>query len=188
MGIEAYYFHGESTSSVCIGAWPRFAVKEGDAHADEASTTRTDDLIVVMNKPLPPHTSKTLRTAEGQEVKPFVVARADVLDESLQQVLATYPHAVNGENIRRAVIDPATQKPVMRDEPSFLVVIPRKAVINSRFAGGASNANTPADSNRPGLRGLESFTLPDTGDTALGNPNGGSTPSLPQRGLRSVGD
>src|SRR5205085_9341649 len=44
-GIEAYYFHGPTTSSVCIGCWPREAVKAQDAAVGESLDPRQPILV-----------------------------------------------------------------------------------------------------------------------------------------------
>jgi len=124
-GVEAYYYHGPTASSVCIGAWPENAVRE-----------RNDFNVKAMDNPtaVPLVTAGSLPTlAEGQQYmtpdgKPMnvVAAKYEILDPKLLNLMKLYKtHSVNGET-QHWVIDPHTgRKRLTPEQPSFLVKIPR---------------------------------------------------------------
>jgi hypothetical protein len=120
-GIQAYYYHGPSVSCVCIGSWPRDAVKEQDqsvAKPDDPSKT-----LLVMNRPLPAgFQTDNLHTPEGGDVE-VVAPKAEIVDPTLIDMMKQYPeNAVNGQVMMRKV--PTDQGEKMVPDPSFLVVIP----------------------------------------------------------------
>ena len=93
-------------------------------------------------------TSNRIHDETGRPVRAFTV-RAEVSDESLQRTMLNYPaHAVNGMEINRTATDPVTHKIVMRPDPSFLVVIPRQEVINSRYRSMAQGDSTSGSQPR----------------------------------------
>jgi len=126
-GYDAYYFHGPTSSSVCIGAWPQSAVHE-----------RNDFNVKGQNDPLavPLVTAGSLPTlAEGQQYttpdgKPMnvVSAKYEILDPKLLATMKQFStHSVNGVE-RPVVFDPRTgQKRLAAPHPSFLVKIPHNA-------------------------------------------------------------
>ena len=121
--IPAYYYHGETTSSVCIGVWPRSAVRE-QAEETAVTTDPTQDLLV-LDQPLAGAEDYQIRNREGHRVK-AVAPRIEPTDPSLLAAIEQYPtHAVNGQTRTRQIDDPATGTPRVVEDPSFLVVIPR---------------------------------------------------------------
>jgi hypothetical protein len=121
-GIEAYFYHGRSISSVCIGTWPREAVKEqdsADARSDDASKH-----IMVLPRPLPEGTrTDNIYDPDGSKVK-VVVPRVQIADPTLTAMMQQYPNnVVNGE-VRYHTEHTATGDVQVAD-PSFLVIIPR---------------------------------------------------------------
>jgi len=123
-GIPAYYLHGETTSMVFVGAWPRSAVKEQDESTGQ-SADPTQPLLV-LNQPLPANGPTEFRDAEGNRVR-ALAPRLDPLDPSLIEAMQHYPNnVVNGEVNVNKVTDPATGAVKMVEDPSFLVVIPQK--------------------------------------------------------------
>jgi hypothetical protein len=180
-GIEAYYYHGQSVSSICIGAWPRSAVKEADTHSDTAMSSNQDQTIMVIDKPLPAGTSNRIVDEKGNPVRAYTV-RADISDEKLRQTLMQYPaHAVNGEETKRPAVDRATHKIVLEPDPSFLVTIPRHEEVNSRYRSMVQGEASPDSAGES--RGLiEQMQVPDT-STQPQNPGSNS-----EHRLKSIGD
>ncbi|MEA2710934.1 MAG: hypothetical protein QOF78_3535 [Phycisphaerales bacterium] len=125
-GIEAYYYHGETVSSVCIGAWPRSAVREQEEETARANDQTQD--ILVLPTPLPNNEKVDVRNAKGERVKTFA-PRFDPIDPSLIATMAKYPtHAVNGVVYVSKSVDPVTQEPKEREDSSYIMRIPtRKA-------------------------------------------------------------
>ena len=124
-GIEAYYYHGPTASSVCIGAWPREAVAEQDQAVGEAANDAEQD-ILVLPQPLDIRGGVEVRNREGKRVR-ALAPRIEPVDASLLAMIARYPtHAVNGNVMITRGKDPAgtiTEVP----DPSLLVKIPHDA-------------------------------------------------------------
>jgi hypothetical protein len=124
-GLEAYYYHGKSISSVLIGAWPREAVKSQDQASAKAGDPHKT--VMVLPQELPPGTrTDNIVTADGQPVE-VVVPRVEPVDPTMIQDMKDYPtNAVNGEVIWHKV-KTRDGGEISVPEPSFLVVIPHKA-------------------------------------------------------------
>jgi hypothetical protein len=163
-GVEAYYYHGQTISSVCIGAWPRQAIKEQEV--DSGQATNEDDTVMVSNVPLPArYKNARLKTADGKRLVSYA-QRVEIADPSLQATFNQYPdHAVNYEfQTRKVKVADGSQQDVAT--PSFLVVIPRSqpSALSGNGMQNAAPPNGPAtpwrasDSNVPAgagrLRGL----------------------------------
>jgi len=124
-GIEAYYYHGENVSTVCIGAWPRSAIAEQQAGAvDSQHNADEGTSIVVSTTPLPPGLAEQLENS-GKKVKVFQ-PKIDITDPSLINTWKTYPqYYVNGAPQNNRMNDPATGQSIVKPQPTFLVEIPR---------------------------------------------------------------
>jgi hypothetical protein len=137
-GIEAYYYHGPSVSSVLIGTWPRQAVKEQDQ--TEARTDDPSKTIMVLPKPLPPGmATDNIVMPDGSRVK-VMAPKLEIADPTLLAAMKQYPaNVVNGQEIMHHV--KTNQGEADLPDPSFLVVIPHDDQTN-----GDSNQNqdTPA--------------------------------------------
>jgi hypothetical protein len=142
-GYEAYYYHGPTASSVCIGAWPETAVRE-----------RNDFNVKTMDNPaaVPLVTAGSLpNLAEGQQYmtpdgKPMnvVAAKYEILDPKLLAMMKDFAtHSVNGVD-RPVVIDPHThQKKLAAPRASFLVKIPRTAPVVAPSMTALPDPNRP---------------------------------------------
>lgn len=132
-GIPAYFHHGDSISEVCIGLWPRQAVKEQEAAT--AGTTDPEQRLLVLPFPVPG--LPKLYDHNGKPVK-VMAPEADVVDPSLLQAMKQYPDmAVNGE-VRMSVLrDPVTGKTTQVPEPSYLVPVPHRqpSLLDGTIAG-----------------------------------------------------
>jgi hypothetical protein len=118
-GIEAYYYHGETTSSVCIGAWSRSAVREQEEAAAQTSENAQDQDILVLPTPLPNQEKIDVRNAKGQRVKTYA-PRFEALDPTLVAAMEKYPtHAVNGVTF----VTKVDGKEI--EDPSYVVEIPK---------------------------------------------------------------
>ena len=152
-GIQAYYYHGETTSSVCIGAWPRSAVREQEEAAAQTSENAQDQDILVLPTPLPNQEKIDVRNQKGQRVKTYA-PRFEALDPTLIAAMEKYPtHAVNGLTYVSKVTDPATKQIKEVPDPSYVVEIPKPkanlllaqpaaapALLAPPTAGGAQSA------------------------------------------------
>ena len=123
-GIPAYFYHGETTSSVCIGAWPRSAVKEQDEST--ANAPDPSQPLLVLSQPLPAGAPTEVMDKEGNRVR-ALAPRLEPLDPSLIDAMQKYPnHVVNGVINTSRVKDSATGEMKEVQDPSFLVLIPQK--------------------------------------------------------------
>ena len=124
-GVEAYYYHGPSISSVCVGAWPMDAIKRQETDAARTGEgERTDQPLLILPFALPEGGPDKV-TVDGQPVK-AVVSRAEVQDPTLLAAMRQFPaHSVNGMEIVKERIDPRNGQKAMAPDPSYLVQIPR---------------------------------------------------------------
>jgi hypothetical protein len=117
LGAEAYYYHGETISSVCIGAWPKNAIKEQDLRSGGTADQTAIPLIV--GGQLPPNVSPEMFDREGNRLV-IEAPKVEYLDPTLAKATRDYPrHAVNGDDHYRVAHD--GQKVF---DPSFLVLVP----------------------------------------------------------------
>lgn len=124
MGVEAYYYHGPSTSSVCIGVWPREAVREENVREVVKNEDPNRPMLVL---PQAVNNMDAIQDDKGNVVQ-AVAPKVEPIDPTLIAAMKQYPdHTVNGSQIIRKVRDPKTGQVVQGPEKSFLVVIPRKS-------------------------------------------------------------
>jgi len=125
-GIPAFFYHGPSISSVCVGTWPADAVKQQDIDGSHAAADQ-DDAVLVSPVPLPDrYKNAKMKTADGQRLVPYA-QRVEIADPSLTATFKEYPyHYVNYEAMKKKV---KTVDGTMQDRiaPSLLVTIPRDA-------------------------------------------------------------
>ena len=147
-GIPAFYYHGTTISSVCVGVWPRKAVKEQE-EGEFGAETHPDRALLVTNAPLPDR-FKYLKPGEstdrdGQKLD-VLAQRIEIDDQTLLAAMKHYPHhLVNGAATKRKV----QQKEVI--SPSFLVVIPREeaTIFNNPGGGGLFAGESKAGAATP---------------------------------------
>ncbi len=140
-GVEAYYYHGETASSVCIGSWPAESAVETTPDVQNADP---DKPLVVTNQPLADHIAKPLQ----QNGINTVSTQVDILDPTLTEAMHKWKeHATDGWT-----------KP---DEKSFLFRIPHKdpldilATPDMTAPGPAAPAHAPEQGSNDGqLRAL----------------------------------
>jgi hypothetical protein len=89
-GIEAYYYHGATASSVCIGSWPQEAAIEITV---EQQNINPDQPLVVTGTPMAPEIADNLQKRNIQTAAEHV----DIQDPTLTQALGKWKeHSVNG--------------------------------------------------------------------------------------------
>lgn len=158
-GLEAFYFHGETTSSVCIGAWPEGAVKRSQEVAN-ARLTGPDDPFIVTGVPLPDEAARNQRDSQGRPIR-VEQEKFEIVDASLTAAMRQFPeHAVNGEVVVNTTVDASGRK-VSRPASSFLVPIPRLAdsplsngTAEPEVARPAAQQPPPEEPGRGRLRGV----------------------------------
>jgi hypothetical protein len=126
-GIEAFYYHGPTMSHICVGVWPRSAVKEQQSQ-DEIF--RATDQPILIGPSLPQAITGNLRDRENRPVR-VVEERVEILDPTLQATLRKYPHSINGyEMVRRVggrtIPDPSLLVPIPFDPATMMAADPRQ--------------------------------------------------------------
>jgi hypothetical protein len=119
-GVEAYYFHGPTASSVCIGSWPVEAVKRQATgeHGAESRNPQQDIMV------LPPGldneaTARANALAKARNLE-LLQPKLEVVDASLQAAIKQYPtYAVNG------MVQTQNVNGVMQQDASKLIAIPK---------------------------------------------------------------
>lgn len=167
-GMEAYYYHGPTSSSVCIGVWPENAVRR------TIQTEAKDPNVVRMVVPGALNMPEHMTTPDGRPVE-VVQEKIEILDRSLLAMLQKFPRqAVNGQEYR-AVLD-QQQKKRLVPYPSTIVTIPKEEPAAPRTveAGVATPAPAQPDQGR----------VPD----AKATPPVKTTPAPKGGKLRSIDD
>ena len=124
---EAYYYHGPTASSVCIGAWPRSAVMEQGTGIDskgnlrdDAHSQNPDQPLLVYGDVAPPNLRSRIEEPGTGKAMAVLAPKLDIQDPDMKKKVADYPnHYVNYE-LRGVQHDGQTFP-----DPSVLVAIPR---------------------------------------------------------------
>lgn len=168
-GIEAYYYHGPTASSVCVGVWPESAVRR----VTEARAKNPNDVMVLVpgSVPLPPAAT----AADGSPIE-IVQSKAEILDPSLLEMIKRFPtQSINGYEARK-VRNPRTGEVREVRDPSILVVIPRSArQSTARIETGNITGNAPAGAAQGGAADT---APPDPFKPAPRPPRGGRLRSI----------
>jgi hypothetical protein len=126
-GVQAFYFHGPSVSSVCVGVWPDAAVR-GDmepAFNDPDEQRSIEEIMargpadVVVLPPGMPPVNKEM-TVNNRRVR-AVTPHLEAVDPTLLAAMKTYPH-----HYYNGVVEGAKSKTGVQPKPSFLVKVPRQ--------------------------------------------------------------
>jgi hypothetical protein len=143
-GIEAYFYHGDTISSVCIGVWPTEAVQI-NAHSKDRIGAM--DSVLVQPAGMP-----DLAGVRGEEDVKVVKEKIVILDQTLLDAMKKYPyHAVNGMQTFQRVN--GNEVP----DPSLLIQVPAPKAQSPGLAGGTGPSGgapvepeaTPAPKPRP---------------------------------------
>lgn len=166
---QAYYYHGPTVSSVCIGAWPREAVAEQGTGIDNKGQMRDDAHSTNADQPLfvfggfdqaPPNVAG--RILEPGTNKPMAVEgkRLDILDANMKQKTVEYPY-----HYQNYALHAAQNGNTSYPDPSVLVAIPHDEAAasdddNWRLTGGQPNVS----GNGPAPAGAGDNVLRSIGD------------------------
>jgi len=121
MGLDAYYYHGENVSSVCLGSFSIEAVEEKAVQIGSDSETAS---VVVSNMPVPDEVAN-LKDSQGN---PMQVRKTltTIHEPQIKQILKSFPyHSVNGEVDIQTSKDSKTQQTKQIERPPLIVRIPR---------------------------------------------------------------
>jgi len=160
-GVPAFFYHGETVSSVCIGAWPAQAVR-GDLEPgyNDPNTRRSMDQIMshsagadlLVIGPGLPKMDKEIHTKTGT-IRP-VSPHLEAVDPTLLATMKNYPH-----HYRNGVVEAMNTAQGVTGKPSLLVQIPRRdtmlgggydgSLAGNSNSGRGSDAHTPVDARTP---------------------------------------
>ena len=140
-GVPAYYYHGQSISSVCVGAWPKESVRgEMEPAFNDPNEKRPLDQIMQQQPGdviiLPPGMPAMNREIQGKHGPVRAVSsQLEVVDPTMLATIKSYPyHYRNGEGEGIKTANGVQPK------PSFLVKIPRRS--GSILGGDAALAGS----------------------------------------------
>jgi hypothetical protein len=154
-GVEAYYYHGPTVSSVCIGCWPAEAAVE---ITPEQQNVNPDQPLLVTPTPLSAEYTKGL-SKDIQQIAPHV----DVADPTLTQALGKWKeHSVNGYTLMQKVVDPVTHEETTQPERPFLFKIPHKDPLDTMTPTDTATVAPPQENTQPKQSGVGQ--LPSLGD------------------------
>jgi cell division septation protein DedD len=137
-GVQAFFHHGPSVSSVCVGSWPMEAVRY-DVGRGMAGDAQRD--LIVFPEGLPP----LKRNIKDKQGRPMEVAEktVEIVDPTLTATLLQYPtHAINGV-VRIIKGKNRKGEAFERPEPSFMVRIPNRFISGERV-NDLVNPDAPA--------------------------------------------
>ena len=154
-GVQAWYRHGDNTSEVYIGSWPRESVQEQDARRAQSDDPNEPLLVVPGSLPKNVDPNKVF-DSEGRKMK-VVMPKLQIVDPTLKAAITQYPYYyVNGEVAGRKVqnADGSTQ---VVPWPSYLIEIRADDADNDQQQAKTdteNNSNSDADTNVPIVPGL----------------------------------
>lgn len=96
-GVEAYYFHGDSQSYVCVGTWPKAAARQtvqGDYPEMHQIDPNDPPPVIVSTTPLS-EAARNLRDRRGRRVHALEIG-LEISDASLRQTMKQYDYDVDG--------------------------------------------------------------------------------------------
>lgn len=139
-GVPAYFYHGDTVSSVCVGTWPYHALKEQQTAGGQSADSKS--VIVISERPLSPALIDQLKR-HGKIV--VLTPRVEILDQTLIDMIKRFPrHAVNYNETRRKTPNAQGGWDDVYD-PSFLVVIPPATQGKGMEADPISPSEDPLD-------------------------------------------
>lgn len=138
MGLEAYFYHGPTTSSVLLGSFPAEALR---TIRPDTRISPDKEVLVLPFKPkdLPDEVER----ADGTRAQ-LVEYRVEVVDPQLLSLMRQFPeHAVNGAVPVRRIRDPRTGQVMERLAESFIVDITQIQRDSLLAAGAETTESTP---------------------------------------------
>jgi hypothetical protein len=128
-GVPAYFSHGDSVSTVCVGMWPETAVKKqtGGNEKGNAGSQNPESALFVSNVPFPEGTPN--KDPEGHRLEKMS-PKVEIVDRSLYETMQKFPsHMVNSVERYHKVKDVRTGVISEAPEPTFLVMVPEAGTV-----------------------------------------------------------
>jgi hypothetical protein len=142
-GIEAYYYHGDSASLVCIGAWPESAVRVSDVNSPQINNDPEQPVMIVPMTKDPELNQQFDQMGAENNIK-VVKPTVEIIDPTLRAAMEKYPYnAVNGMNIKRMV------NGTEQIDTSLLVPIPHKEATAVHSTPEYQPQDQPAPQQQP---------------------------------------
>jgi hypothetical protein len=121
-GIEAYYYHGETVSSVCVGAWPEGAIRYVSPTNDVHKSVIVNQPVIADPSQATPMSADQQRERARKANAEVVQGKVEVVDATLLATMKQYPsHAVNGMQTVKSINGQTIP------DPSLLIRIPAPA-------------------------------------------------------------
>jgi hypothetical protein len=161
-GKPAYYFHGETASSVCVGAWKRTAVTEqgtgfnkAGVTRDDAHTQSADTPLLVLGDVVPPNMPSRVVDPNTGKAMTVMAPKLDIVDPDMKKTVADPMFKYHMTNYEYR----GTQNG--EPDPSVLVVIPHEQSVarqdDWRLGGGTNSIQSqqpqPAQRQAPTAAG-----------------------------------
>jgi len=155
-GIEAYYYHGDTTSSVCVGAFPDSAIRRDELRSNIDGNP--EQSFLKSTEPLPKAFADNLRDNQNKPVQ-VVQSKPIVVDPQLRETMRRFPeHAIKRELKILEMTDSVTGKKILKPADSFVVPIPQAVaspLTDPSMQGEPFQLTVPAE--QPGVGRLRSI-------------------------------
>jgi hypothetical protein len=146
-GVEAYYLHGQTSSMVCVGAWPASALVRIDP-TDAASNSDPSKTLMVVPETGDLSLDKDLDKAALQNNVQLVRPTVKVVDASMIAAMKQFPYnSVNGNYIMHQSRDGKQTY-----DPSYILPIPERSNLNLDKSEQAPAAPAPPGGFDPAYR------------------------------------
>jgi len=123
-GVEAYFYHGPTASSVCVGTWPEEAVQGTRQEAGAVQTRRGDETLMVLPFSMQGAIPKNIEDDRGIPVR-VIAPKFNPIDPTIVETMKKYPEfSINGENVARRIKRPDGTEAI-EFQRSQLMEIPR---------------------------------------------------------------
>lgn len=124
-GVEAYYYHGETQSLVCIGHWSKSALRK---EVNKPSNPNQEYMVAPESSD--PRVIQQYEEMAKSKGVPLVQSKTIVVDPTLEAAIKQYPYtSVNGDFVKRV------QNGETAYVPSVVVDIPRDKASVADAAG-----------------------------------------------------
>ncbi len=115
-GHDAYYYHGPTSSSVCVGTWPDSAVRV----QAEGTAQHPNSVVVTLPPSMAPNAGMT---PDGRPIE-VIQQKVEIVDASLMAVMKAFPYTIFNGIEARKMRNPQTGQERWVRSPSRIVRIP----------------------------------------------------------------
>jgi hypothetical protein len=102
-GVEAYYYHGDNASLVCVGSWPASAVQFSD-ETPAAKNNNPDQPLIYAPNSSDPGLNQAFDDAARQTNAKLIRSSVKIVDPTLEATRRQFPYnSVNGSYMKHRV-------------------------------------------------------------------------------------